>query len=87
NKFHDRWLGPFKVTKRSSDLVYEILDETSGKTKRVHFNLLKAARRTQGQEDDKKNTQIENGDEDSSDEEVPLLTEIHYPLVSAPPVV
>ena len=54
NKFHDRWLGPFKVTKRCSDLVYEILDPNSGKTKRVHFNLLKAARRTEGQDDVRK---------------------------------
>ena len=45
NKFHDRWLGPFKVTKRCSDLMYEILYATSGKTKRVHFNLLNAASR------------------------------------------
>ena len=45
NKFHDRWLGPFKVTKRCSDLVYEILNADTGKTKRVHFNLLKAASR------------------------------------------
>ena len=45
NKFHDRWLGPFKVTKSCSDLVYKILDATAGQTKRVHFNLLKAANR------------------------------------------
>ena len=33
NKFHDRWLKPFKVTKRCSDLVYKILNADSGKTK------------------------------------------------------
>ena len=44
NKFHDRWLGPYEVIKRCSDLVYEILNRDSGKLKRVHFNLLKAAK-------------------------------------------
>ena len=43
NKFHDRWLGPFEVIKRCSDLVYEILNKDTGKVKRVHYNLLKAA--------------------------------------------
>ena len=42
NKFHDRWLGPFKVIKWCSDLVYEILNRDTGKLKRVNFNLLKA---------------------------------------------
>ena len=32
NKFHDSWLGPFKVTTRFSDLVYEILNADSEKT-------------------------------------------------------
>ena len=40
NKFHDRWLGPYKVVARRSDLVYDIRDPTTAKVKRVHFNLL-----------------------------------------------
>ena len=52
NKFHDRWLGPFKVTQRSSELVYEIFDLNSGKTKRVHFNFLKAASRNKNVRED-----------------------------------
>ena len=51
NKFHDRWLGPFKVTKRCFHLVYKILDANSGKTKRVHFNLLKASSRKNMRDD------------------------------------
>ena len=43
NKFHDRWLGPYEVVARRSDLVYDIRDPNSAKIKRVHFNLLKQA--------------------------------------------
>ena len=43
NKFHDRWLGPYEVVARRSDLVYDISDPNSAKIKRVHFNLLKRA--------------------------------------------
>ena len=74
NKFHDRWLGPFKVTKRCSDLVYEILDSNSGKTKRVHFNLLKAASRNKNvREDIGHDAPAEETREESSDEEVPFI--------------
>ena len=43
NKFHDRWLGPYEVVARRSDVVYDIRDPNSAKIKRVHFNLLKRA--------------------------------------------
>ena len=39
------------MTKLCSDLVYEISDANFGKTKRVHFNLLKAASRKYVRED------------------------------------
>ena len=73
NKFHDRWLGPFKVIKRCSDLVYEIQDQETGKSKRVHFNLLKPARRENALNENKTNQADGTGGE-SSEEEV-LLTE------------
>ena len=38
NKFHDRWLNPYEVGARRSDLVYDIRDPNSTKIKRVHFN-------------------------------------------------
>ena len=41
-KFHEPWTGPYKVTKRLSDITYEIQDETK-KTKIVQFNRLKKA--------------------------------------------
>ena len=43
NKFNDRWLGPYEVFARCSDLIYDIRDPNSAKIKRVHFNLLKRA--------------------------------------------
>ena len=52
NKLYDRWLRPFKVAKRCSDLVSEILDSNSRNTKRVHFNLLKAANRNKNVRED-----------------------------------
>ena len=42
-KFHEPWTGPYKVTKRLSDITYEIQDETKKKTKIVHFDRLKKA--------------------------------------------
>ena len=51
NKFHGRWFGPFTVKMRCFELVYKILDADSGKTKRVHFNLLKAAMRKNVRDD------------------------------------
>ena len=71
NKFHDRWLGPFNITKRCSVLVYEILDATSGKSKRVHFNVLKVANRKKV-----RRAPVGETDEESSDEEVPLIDEV-----------
>ena len=71
NKFHDRWLGPLTVTKRCYDLVYEILNAESGKTKRVHFNLLKAAKR-----ENVRGAHVGETDEESSDEDVPFIDEL-----------
>ena len=76
NKFHDRWLGPFKVTKRCSDLVYKILNADSGKTKRVHFNLLKAASRKNVLDDIGQNAPARDTNEESSEEEVPFIDEV-----------
>ena len=71
NQFHDRWLGPFKVTKRCSDLIYEILNADFGKTNRVHFNLLKAASRNKNvREDIGHDAPAEETGEESSKEEV-----------------
>ena len=42
-KFHEPWTGPYKVTKRLSDITYEIHDEAKNKTKIVHFDRLKKA--------------------------------------------
>ena len=38
DKFHDRWLGPFEVVARRSDLINEIRDPTTAKVKRVYFS-------------------------------------------------
>ena len=76
NKFHDRWLGPFKVTKRCSDLVYEILDANSGKTKQLHFNLLKAASCKTVAEYIGQNTLAGDTNKESSEEEVPFIDEL-----------
>ena len=73
NKFHDRWLGPFKVIKHYSDLVYDILNADSGKTKRVHFNLLKAAGRKNVRDDIGQNAPARDTNEESSEEEVPFI--------------
>ena len=40
-KFHEPWTGPLKVTKRLSDVTYEILDVGRKTTKIVHFDPLK----------------------------------------------
>ena len=40
-KFHEPWTGPFKVTKRLSDVTYEILDMARKSKKVVHFDRLK----------------------------------------------
>ena len=40
-KFHEPWTGPFKVTKRLSDVTYKILDVKRKPTKIVHFDRLK----------------------------------------------
>ena len=42
-KFYELWTGPYKVTKKLSDITYEIQDETKKKTKNVHFDRLKKA--------------------------------------------
>ena len=76
NKFHDRQLGPFKVIKRCSDLVYEILDAIFGKTKRVHFNLLKAMSRKIVRDHIGQNAPARDTNEDSSEEEVPLIDKV-----------
>ena len=41
-KFYRPWAGPFKVTKRISELNYEIIDQ-KGKKQVVHINRLKIA--------------------------------------------
>ena len=40
-KFHEPWTGPSKVTKRLSDVTYEIFDARRQTTKIVHFYRLK----------------------------------------------
>ena len=42
-KFHVPWTGPYKVTKRLSDVTYEILDVARKTKKVVHFDRLKKA--------------------------------------------
>ena len=42
-KFHEPWTGPYKVTKRLSDITYEIQDEAKSKTKIVHLDRIKKA--------------------------------------------
>ena len=42
-KFHEPWTGPYKVTKRLSDVTYEILDVARKSKKVVHFDGLKKA--------------------------------------------
>ena len=74
-KFHDRWLGPLKVTKSCSDLVYKILNADTGKTKLVYFNLLKAASRKTVRDDIDKSAQAIDTNEESSEEEVPFIDE------------
>ena len=76
NKFHDRWFGPLKVTTRCSDLVYKILDADFGKTKRVHFNLLKAASRKNVRDDIGQNEPATDTNEESFEEEVPFIDEV-----------
>ena len=76
NKFHDRWLGPFKVIKRCSNFVYEILDADSGKTKRVHFNLLIAATRKHVHDDIGQNAPARDTNEERSDKEVLFIDEV-----------
>ena len=70
NKFYDRWLGPFKVTKRCSDLVYKILNTDSEKTKQVHFNMLKAASLKNVRDDIGQNAPASYTNEESFEEEV-----------------
>ena len=40
-KFLEQWTGPYKVTKRLSDVTYEIFDARRQTTKIVHFDRLK----------------------------------------------
>ena len=68
NQFNDRWLRPFKVTKRCSDLVYKILDANSGKKKQGHFNLLKAASRKKVSDNSSHNTLAKHTNDESSKE-------------------
>ena len=42
-KFHEPWTGPYTVTKRLSDIMYEIQNQAKKKTKIVHFDRLKKA--------------------------------------------
>ena len=42
-KFYEPWTGPYKVTKRLSDVTYEILDVAQKSKKVVHFDRLKKA--------------------------------------------
>ena len=42
-KFHEPWTWPYTVTKRLSDITYEIQDQAKIKTKIVHFDRLKKA--------------------------------------------
>ena len=76
NKFHDCRLAPFKVTKGCSYLVYVIFGAQSGKTKRVHFNLLKAANRNKACEKLCHNAAARKTKEESSEEEVPFINEV-----------
>ena len=39
-KFHEPWTGPFKVTKRLSDVTYKMLDVDRKSKKVVHFDRL-----------------------------------------------
>ena len=66
NKFHDRWVGPYIIIKRCSDLVYEIKNPTTGKSKRVHYNLLKPATKMPH---DNPNEEQENNISDPSESE------------------
>ena len=43
SKFHELWTGPNTVTKRLSDITYEIQDQVKKKTKIVHFDRLTKA--------------------------------------------
>ena len=76
NKFHDRWLVPFKVTKRCSHQVYEIFDAQSGKTKRFHFNFPKAANRNKARKTFCHNAAAGETEEESYEEEVPFIDEL-----------
>ena len=73
NKFHDCWLGPFKITNRCNDLVYEIFDAESGKIKPLHFNLFKASSRKSMRGDIGQNAPTRNINEESSQENVFLI--------------
>ena len=42
-KFHEPWTGPYKVSKRLSDITYEVEDIQKKTTKVVHFDRLKHA--------------------------------------------
>ena len=42
-KYHEPWTGPYTVTKRLSDITYEIQDQAKIMTKIVHFDGLKKA--------------------------------------------
>ena len=42
-KFHEPWTGQYKVTKRFSDVTYEILDVARKSKKFVHFDRFKKA--------------------------------------------
>ena len=75
-KFHARWLGPLEVTKRCSDLVYEIVNRVTQKSKRVHFNLLKAAQRNKAEN----TVAVAGADEESSEEEIISPGEYSTPM-------
>ena len=42
-KFHEPWTGPVEVSKRLSDVIYELLDVAKNSNKIVHFDCLKKA--------------------------------------------
>ena len=56
--------------------MYDVFDAESGKTKHVHFNLLKAANRNKASKNLGYNAAARDTEEESSEEEVPFINEI-----------
>ena len=57
-------------------MVYEILDANSGKTKRVHFNLLKAESRKNVRDDIGQNALAGDTNDKSSEDEVSFIDDV-----------